>query len=218
MRLRVIIAAFCFQLVAINATAGIISLSQHDIIDEFDIANTGTLVVANSVGDLPITGTINSVVFGTDQSGLGNFNNGGGDFSTQYAAASGLDNVLSSLVFTADTNPGTLTLGGLTIGNTYRLQLLFSNTQNGTGDDQRVSVLGSNLDVVDMGNRGINVVAEFTADNVTLLSSILNQGPRTVLNGYALHELSPVPAPGVMAIFGLGALGIAIQRRRRKDV
>jgi hypothetical protein len=131
---------------ALNATAGIISLTQHDIIDEFDIANR--------VGDASITGTNNSVEFGTNQSGLGSFNNGGGDFSTQFGTAIGLDNVLSSLVFTADTNPGTLTLAGLTIGNTYRLQLLFSNTQNGTGDDQIISVLGSNLDIVNMGNRG----------------------------------------------------------------
>jgi hypothetical protein len=114
-------------------------------------------------------------------------------------------------VFTADTNPGTLT-----IGNTYRLQLLFSNTQNGTGDDQIISVLGSNLDIVNMGNHGINVAAEFTADSVTLLSSILNQGPRTVLNGYALHELTPIPEPGIMVIFGLGTLGLASVRWRRK--
>jgi hypothetical protein len=53
-----ITAVFCFQLVALNATAGIISLTQHDIIDEFDIAN--------SVGDDFITGTNNSVEFGTN--------------------------------------------------------------------------------------------------------------------------------------------------------
>jgi hypothetical protein len=40
---------------ALNATAGIISLTQHDIIDEFDIANR--------VGDASITGTNNSVEF-----------------------------------------------------------------------------------------------------------------------------------------------------------
>lgn len=158
----------------------------------------------------------NSAEFGTDQSGLASFNNGGDNFSTQFGTAIGLDNVLSSLVFTADTNPGTLTLAGLMVGNTYRLQLLFSNTQNGTGDDQIIPVLGSNLDIVNMGNRGVNVVAEFAADSVILLSSILNQGPRTVLNGYAPHKLTPIPEPGIMGIFGLGALGLASVRRRRK--
>lgn len=168
------------------------------------------------MGDNSITGTNNSVEFGTNQLGLGSFNNGGGEFFPQFGTATGLDNVLSSLVFTADTNPGTLTLAGLKIGNTYRLQLLFSNTQNGTGDDQIISVLGSNLDIVNIGNRGINVAAEFAADSVTLLSSILNQGPRTVLNGYALHELTPIPEPGIMVILGLGTLGLASVRRRRK--
>ena len=43
---------------ALNATAGIISLTQHDIIDEFDIAN--------SLGDDFIKGTNNSVEFGTN--------------------------------------------------------------------------------------------------------------------------------------------------------
>ena len=194
---------------ALNATAGIISLTQHDIIDEFDTANI-------RVADASITGTNNSVEFGANQSGLASFNNGGDDFSTQFGTAIGLDNVLSSLVFTADTNPGTLTLAGLTIENTYRLQLLFSNTQNGTGDDQIIPVLSSNLDIVNMGNRGVNVVAEFAADSVILLSSILNQGPRTVLNGYALHKLTPIPEPSIMGIFGLGALGLASVRRRRK--
>ncbi|NKB20951.1 MAG: hypothetical protein GKS01_10670 [Alphaproteobacteria bacterium] len=216
MKLRVLIAVFCFQLVGLSASAGIISLTQHDIVNQFDVASTGTLVVANSLGASPITGTINGVAFGTDQSGIGNFTNGGGNFSNQYGTATGLDRVLSNLVFTPNTAPGTLTLGGLTVGNTYRLQLLFSNVPNSTGDDQRISVLGSNIDIVNMGNRGINVVAEFTADTASLLTSFIDQGNRTILNGYALHDVTQASAPGTMTIFGLSVFGLGIVRRRRK--
>lgn len=180
-----------------NSSAGIISLTQHDIVNEFDVANTASLVVANSLGPSPITGTINSVIFGADQSGLGNFTNGGGNFSNQYGTATGRDRVLSNLVFTPNTAPGTFTLGGLTTGLTYRLQLPFSNVVNSTGDDQRISLLGIDIDIVNMAHLGINVVAEFTVDTTTFI----DQGPRTILNGYALHDVTPASAPGTIAVF-----------------
>jgi hypothetical protein len=132
------LTVLCLQLVGFTASARIISLTQLDITSETNISNTGTLVVANSLGATPLVGTINSVNFGTDQSGLGNFFNDAGNFSNQFSNQSGLDRGLSDLVLTLPSERGSLTLGGLAIGNTYRLQLLFSNTVNSVGDDTRI--------------------------------------------------------------------------------
>ncbi|MBK17468.1 MAG: hypothetical protein CMM52_01335 [Rhodospirillaceae bacterium] len=217
MKIRVILTVLSLQFLGLNASAGIISLTQHDIINEFDVANSGSLVVANSLGNVPISGTVNSVVFGGDQSGIGNMVNGSGNYSNQYGTATGLDRILSNAVLTENLDPGTLTLGGLTVGRTYRLQLLFSNTRNSIGDDQRISLLGSDIDIVDMGNRGINVVAEFTADTVSLLTSFTDPVNMAVLNAYALHDVTPASAPGTIAIFGLSVFGLGIARRRQDE-
>jgi hypothetical protein len=58
-----------------------------------------------------------------------------------------------------------------------------------------------------MGDCGINVIAEFTADSTSILSTFSDlTGARTVLNGYALHELAveSVPEPAPLAVLSLG--------------
>lgn len=211
-----IMIGLCVQFAPSRATAGLISLTQLDIGAETDIANGGSLITANSLGASPISGTVNAVTFGTSQSGLTNFTNGGGDFATQFTAGSGLDRILSNLVFSPNTNVSTLSLGGLTIGNSYRLQLLFSNPLNGTGHNMGVSLLGGTENIVGMGSRAVNVVAEFTADASSVVASFSNQGFRTVFNAYALHstEAVQVSAPATPLLMLSGLIGLMALRRR----
>ena len=78
------------------------------------------------------------LLIGTDQGGLGpdGWNEGSGDFSTAPFSPA-LDAVLSGNRFTWLYTPVTLTIGGLTPGQNYRLQLLFANNLNTTGNTRK---------------------------------------------------------------------------------
>lgn len=178
------------------------------ITGDVDILAGGAFVMANDLGASPSGVTIGNVNFGIDQSGLSvGWGNGGGDFSVD-AFSSDLDDVLSDLVFSGTLTPVTLTLGGggqtpLIAGRVYRLQLLFSNDLNLTGNNIAVTVEGKTHVLDDWQDDAINLITEFTATGPTVVITF-EPGPgfvagdfpadepgRAVLNGYALHDLSP---------------------------
>ena len=191
------------------------------ILDDTAIINNGVLVEANNLGLAAQSVNVNGVAFGTDSSGTaGTTNAGVGDFSTD-AFSSELDALLSSLVFSTTTTNGALTIDGLTIGTSYRLQLLFSNDLNTTGNNVQVGVEGSSYDLTNWQPTARNLIVDFIASDIfvtTTFQGLTNDNTgQAVLNGYAIHDVSSVPVPAAAWLFGSGLLGlIAIARKRLK--
>ncbi len=140
------------------------------------IQNTGVLVAAENLGAGAAV-TINGVPFGTDQTGptLGNWLTGTGDFSVD-AFSPALDTVLSGNQYTTDFT-SSFTIGGLTPGETYRLQLLFSNDLNGTANDIGVTIQGTTWLLNAWQPNAINLTAEFTAAGAAVSGSSTTAGP-----------------------------------------
>ncbi|MEZ5418324.1 MAG: LamG-like jellyroll fold domain-containing protein [Vicinamibacterales bacterium] len=168
------------------------------ITGDASILNDGVLIAANDLGASPNAVTINGVVFGTDQGGLaGSWGPGGGDFSIDASFSANLDAVLSDLQFSGTLTPVTFTIGGLTPGATYRLQLLFSNDLNTTGDRVEVTVAGATWILDDWRPDAINLTVQFTATSSSVVTTFApgagstGESGRAVLNGYVVHQMSP---------------------------
>ncbi len=113
---------------------------------------------------------------------------------------------------------GTFPLSGLTVGAQYQVQLLFADAR-GAQNGRLVSVDGGAQTqyAYNGGSWGFRLfTGTFTADSATQNISIQtfetngtsSAGPQ--LNAFQLRQ---VPEPGVVAL-GLGALGLAVRRRR----
>lgn len=170
------------------------SFTETVITGDADILNEGILVVANDLGAAPSAVNVNGVNFGIDQGGfIGPWGPGGGDFSFDPFSAN-LDALLSDLQFSGTLNPVSLTIGGLTAGNDYRLQLLFSNDLNTTGDRVEVTVEGETWILDDWQPDAINLTTEFTASGPSVTVSIApgvgstGESGQAVLNAYVIHE------------------------------
>ncbi|MGB1109382.1 MAG: hypothetical protein ACPG4N_03455 [Gammaproteobacteria bacterium] len=208
--------ALLLWLMTLHGIAAAVVFTQTNISGDSDVLNSGTLIAANSVGSGSAV-TINGLAFGTDHSGLGNFSTGGGDFSTD-PFSSDLDNMLSGLMYTGNGSPGTLNLNSLTVGQDYRLQLFVSNDVNSTGENQSVIVQGVTHAMGFWRPNAVNLTAEFTATTSVLSVSFINNGARTVFNGYALHDVSTassVPIGPTPVALLLGLIGIRVTRMRQ---
>jgi MBG domain len=168
------------------------------ITGDSSILNDGVLIAANDLGDFPDAVTVNGVLFGTDQGGLiGSWQpQDPGDFSQDGFSVT-LDAVLSDLQFSNTLLPVNLTVGGLTPGASYRLQLLFSNDLNPTGDRVNVTVQGATWVLDDWRPNPINLTVQFTATSTSAVvtfapgaGSTVDSG-RAVLNGYVIHRMTP---------------------------
>ena len=183
------------------------------ITGDTSIQNAGVLVAAENLGAGAAV-TINGVPFGTDQTGptLGNWLTGTGDFSVD-AFSPALDTVLSGNQYTTDFT-SSFTIGGLTPGETYRLQLLFSNDLNGTANDIGVTIQGTTWLLNAWQPNAINLTAEFTAAGAAVVVGFAPgsypleaEASRALLSGYALHRTSSLPptitsaAPATLAAF-----------------
>ncbi|MGB5258752.1 MAG: hypothetical protein WBN44_15970, partial [Woeseiaceae bacterium] len=181
--------------------------SEIEITTDTDILNDGSLVVANNLGTGSAV-TVNGVAFGVDQSGLVLQRQdvtpplwalSTGDFSID-AFSVPLDNILSGQRFIPTLESGSLTLGGLIAGETYRLQLLFSNDLNLTGNEVAVTVHGETYVLKGWQDKAINLQVEFTARSSSVVVGFapgpdyvpgppFNEPGRAGLNGYALHDI-----------------------------
>jgi uncharacterized protein YjbI with pentapeptide repeats len=193
---------------------GASTFTETVITGDADILNDGVLIVANDLGVAPSAVTVNGVSFGTDQGGLsGPWGPGSGDFSLDSFSGN-LDALLSDLQFSGTLNPVSLTIGGLTPGVAYRLQLLFSNDLNTTGDRVEVTVEGETWILDDWQPNAINLSAQFIASGpsveVTFAPGVGSTGEsgRAVLNAYAIHLAT---GPGLLVsaddpVFGAGSI------------
>ena len=193
--------------------------SENVIMGDIDILSDGILVAANDLGGTPSAVTVNGVDFGTDQGGLtGVWALGGGDFSTDPFSTN-LDAILSDLQFTWSLTPVSLSIGGLTPGTRYRLQLLFSNDVNSTGDRVEVTVEDTTWILDDWQPDAINLTAQFTASSTSVVTTFTpgvgstGETGRAVLNGYIIHDMTPqltcngTTVGGLAGCWYLGGLG-----------
>lgn len=194
------------------------------------IYNTGTLIQANNLGGGPAV-TVNGVNFGNSYSGLGgNVANFGGNLSTDPFSAN-LDSLLDTAVIdtvwwnSAFEYANSLTIGGLTVGRDYRLQLLMSNDGQNWASDYILEGVSYNLS--NWSPNAYNLAAVWTATDNTMnlqigLSSPVAYEGYTVLSGYALHDVTgvdplpsgSVPLPSSLALAMLGISGLAWSRRK----
>ncbi len=158
-----------------------------------DIQNVGQLVAANNLGASAAPVAINGVCFSNSAANLTNFANGGGAFCQDCIPGSNLKKLLDALVFQPNGSESTLTIGGLTSCHRYRLQLIFSNDVNSTGNNINVNVNGVTYSYSNWIPAAKILTVEFTASSastvVRFLANNSAEPNRAVLNGYAMHDL-----------------------------
>lgn len=140
--------------------------------------------------------------------------------------SAGYQSFLSTIIYAAGAadksgtsarNSYTFTLGNLTIGQTYLLQIWFNDSRSGENRGGTVTD-GPSVDVNTSasnaaGGIGQYIIGEFTADATTQSFDFTATGSKSVaalMNGY---QLRAIPEPSITL---LGGLGFAIAAARRK--
>ena len=198
-----------------------------------EILNSGTLIEANHVGaggEAPLT-LANGLTFGISTASLINPNDGNQDalpvslgttgwrhnssdnqgYAISNAAFSNLMNHAWWICYTDSRSD--MCINGLTIGRTYRLQLISEDPNDGT-----VAVEGS-PETTWSGNPSVMTIT-WTAQDTSLnmqysrkqQASSGGQGDEVHFQGYALHDITPPNALNYITNFtfpGLGSAAIA---------
>lgn len=178
-----------------------------------EILNIGTLVQAYHFGNNPTNISVGGVAFTAGNSGTGvpyaasgltGSSNGMKGWLSGQLGYSFTDAAYGELIDQAYVGGSpVMTIGGLSIGQEYRLQIILQETR-GTP-----IIEGTTGDALVFGNTGI-VSATWVATDDTLNVS-WSGGASPHFSGYALHA---IPEPGSLA---LGALGLFSLLRRRRD-
>lgn len=202
------------------------------IVNDQDIQSDGTLLVANNLGNLAEPQTINGLPFGDQQPWTGSgLVIGGGDFSVDPTFSVSLDAVLSNLVYSPTLNPIVRTVNGLTQGENYRIQMLFSNDLNLTGNEIQVTVEGVTHVLNNWQDDAINLVVDFEASG-TSVNVTFEPGPdyvpgsfafdepgRVNVNAYAVHQVDYIfdqkqaVFDTTVGVLALSAVGVASEQK-----
>lgn len=232
-------------------------IGTQNITGDSDVSTAGTLVNAFAFGtNSAAHTTVNGVTFApfvfpgyyvaATSISLGNYgfslNSGGyldvyNDLGTGSGAYSGLSSSYASLLGSGASasspfgdGPLTLTISGLTIGQTYEFQWWANNSSfaASTADgymspfsdasDSDGNLVGLYVnDLSNAGSLGQYAIGTFTADNVTEGITFVGNGDDQgdmIINAMQLRDITPTPEPSTLALAGMGALGALMLSRR----
>lgn len=183
-----------------------------------DLVTTGTLVGALSGAATSVT--VSGVTFDTSTSAITFFGASVQSFYTPGSFSSGnanYDAIINRGFYTAANGTGTINFNGLTSGNVYRIQLWTpawdANYPTSFYDENNVQ----------MGNTATQptyVTGTFTASSSSEYINFAGYGTaptRGLLAAATVYDVTAIPEPSTYAaLAGLGALGFAWWRRRRR--
>ena len=191
------------------ASAATITWTSGTITDINDVVTTGTTVEAvNTAGTgANATVTVAGITFAENNDVGGNNTNG--DFFALETGDAGYDEFLGDIDFGGNGQPAaTFEFTGLTVTQAYLIQYWYAD-DGANGRTMTLDSFGGTDLVLSSGDFAIGT---FTADSVTqdLTFTSSNNGIR--VTGF---QLRAVPEPTSAALFGLGAAGFLLRRRRR---
>ncbi len=217
MKHRLIVGVlFCVAIYSRLSAAVVVWDTPTTVSGPSDILNTGTFFAASS--SLGAPATVNGVTFaGRDGSAniaitrFGTYSPG-----STHTGDTGYDTLLGTGYFTDNNGTDTITLSGLTIGETYRIQLW------SPAWDANYPTTFAAGNTVDMGNSGAvgkTVFGYFVADDTTEVISYyttpggMANSPNGIIGPVAIFQ---IPEPSTYALCGgLLALGVVVRRRQR---
>ena len=195
-----------------------------------DVSTVGTLLGTWAPYDGSAPFTVNGVTFTSgDIPGLSTTLNNGGGVGT-YASPGTLDanynTLLTAAAFGNNGGPFTISWGGMTVGDTYLVQLWVNDARNIGGLRTETFTGGANTSaILDYGSNpngtgpGQFITGTFVADAASQNISILATGyaPSAQFNLLQVRDITPVPEPSTLAVLatGAGALLFGFRRKNR---
>lgn len=195
-----------------------------------DVNTSGTLLGtwAPYNGNASSGLTVNGVAFQAfpDLPGAAdNFDNGGGNgtFASPGTSDNNYNNLLNAGAFGNSSGAYTLSWNGMTVGNTYLVQLWVNDGRNSTVNARTETITGGLNTSLSLaygsGNSGPGqyVIGTFVAENSseTLTLTPGPSIPSAQFNLLQVRDITPVPEPSVIA-FSLTGLGLLFVASRKK--